>query len=616
MKVRSIAALSLVGLLVLSGCSPDAPADPSPSDGIDRSYLDASLPLETRVEVLLSQMTQAEKFGQMTQVEEDSLLPGDVSRLNLGSVLHGGGGLQGASDAEAWKSTVLGHQQEAIEDTRLGIPLLYGVDAVHGFGAMDGATVFPHQIGLGAANDPALMTRIGHATAQELAAVGVRWNFSPVLAMPRDIRWGRTYEAYSQDPDIVASLGTAYLEGLQGSDLADPSSVLATPKHFVGDGATVYGSSTQIIEVPYLLDQGDAPADPALLAESLLPPYQAAIDAGARSIMASYSSWGGEKVHGDAALLTDTLRGELGFTGFVVSDWGGCDQLAAKTGFEKVAECVNAGIDMVMTPFDGDGFQASLEMAVNRGTVSQERIDEAVSRILAVKFQMGLFDEAIDPVVPTSVVGSAEHRALARTAVQQSQVLLKNDGALPIGPDARTIAVVGDAADNMGAQAGGWTRTWQGEAGDVIPGTTIAEGIQERAGVDISVTVGMPESGPVDVCVVAAGEPPYAEGKGDSSTLALPGLSVLDELGDRCGSTVLVIVSGRPVLITNAVSRVDAVVAAWLPGTAGEGIADTLFGDVPFTGTLPVSWPRNLDQVPTAPEGQDYLFPLGYGLTD
>ncbi|WP_084074045.1 glycoside hydrolase family 3 protein [Demequina sp. NBRC 110052] len=615
MKVRSVVTVSLIGLLALSGCSPEPTVDPAPSDGIDRSYLDSSLPLETRVEVLLSQMTQAEKLGQMTQVEEDSLEPGDVALLNLGSVLHGGGGLQGASDAAAWKATVLEHQREAMEDTRLGIPLLYGIDAVHGFGGMDGATVFPHQIGLGAANDPELMTQIGHATAQELAAVGIRWNFAPVLAMPGDIRWGRTYETYSQDPDVVASLGTAYLRGLQGSDLADPSTVLATPKHFVGDGATVYGTSTQIIQVPYLLDQGDAPADPALLEGSLLPPYRAAIDAGARSIMASFSSWGGEKVHGDATLLTDTLRGELGFTGFVVSDWGGCDQVAAKTGFEKVAQCVNAGVDMVMTPFDGEGFQSSLEMAVSRGDVSQARIDEAVSRILTVKFQMGLFDGPVDPAVPTDVVGSAEHRELARRAVQESQVLLSNDGVLPIGPEVRTIAVVGDAADDMGVQAGGWTRSWQGDVGPVIPGTTIAEGIQQRAGADVLVTVGMPDSGQVDLCIAAAGEVPYAEGMGDSTTLALPGLTVLDELGDRCASTVLVVVTGRPVLITNTVDRVDAVVVAWLPGTAGEGIADTLFGDVPFTGTLPVNWPRNLDQVPTAPDGEEYLFPIGFGLT-
>lgn len=616
MKVRSVVTVSLIGMLALSGCSPDPTADPTPSDGIDRSYLDASLPLETRVEVLLSQMTQAEKFGQMTQVEEHSLFVGDVARLNLGSVLHGGGGLPGESDAPAWKETVLGHQREAVEDTRLGIPLLYGVDAVHGFGAMNGATVFPHQIGLGAANDPELMTQIGNATAQELAAVGIRWNFAPVLAMPGDIRWGRTYETYSQDPNIVASLGTAYLRGLQGSDLADPSSVLATPKHFVGDGATVFGSSTSIGQVPYRLDQGNAPADPALLEDTLLPPYQSAIDAGALSIMATYSSWGGEKVHGDAVLLTDTLRGDLGFTGFVVSDWAGCDQIRVRAAFEKVAKCINAGVDMVMTPFDGDGFQSSLEMAVNRGDVSQARIDEAVSRILTVKFQMGLFDNPVDPVVPTSVVGNAEHRELARRAVQESQVLLSNDGVLPIGPDVRTIAVVGDAADDMGVQAGGWTRSWQGDVGPVIPGTTIAEGIQARAGSEVSVTVGMPESDQVDLCIAAAGEVPYAEGMGDSTTLALPGLMVLDELGDRCASVVLVVVTGRPVLLTNTVTRVDAVVVAWLPGTAGEGIADTLFGDVPFTGTLPVNWPRGLDQVPTAPDGEEYLFPIGFGLTE
>jgi beta-glucosidase len=618
MKRSAIVALALTGTLLLAGCTDShtvsATVSPTASGG-DRGYLDPSLPIGKRVEILLGQMTKAEKFGQMTQVEENSLKTGDVARLGLGSVLHGGGSVGGKGDLEAWKSTVVAHEKEAVNDTRLGIPILYGVDAVHGFGGMYGATVFPQQIGLGAANDPELMTKIGQATAQELSAAGIRWDFAPVLAVPSDVRWGRTYEAFSQDPTIVATLGAAYIEGLQSPRLSDPSAVLATAKHFIGDGSTVYGSSTQVIDTPYLLDQGNTPVDPALLGNTLLPPYKAAIDAGARSVMATFSSWGGQKVHGDAALLTDTLRGQLGFTGFVVSDWAGCDQINPSNYDDAIAKCINAGVDMVMTPYDGAKFQSALAKGMASGVISQQRIDEAVSRILTVKFEMDVFANPYPDPAAASLVGSQANRAIARKAVQESQVLLKNDGALPIASTVRTIAVVGNAANDMGIQAGGWTQSWQGDTGTVIPGTTIWSGLKERAGANVTVTAGLPASGNVDVCVAAVGEKPYAEGKGDSADLALPGLSILDTLTGRCGSVVLVVVSGRPVIITDAIPRVDAVVAAWLPGTAGEGIADTLFGDAPFTGKLPDNWPRDIGQVPLAPAGQDYLFPMGYGLT-
>ncbi len=620
MKRVSLVALTLTGTLLLGGCTGSTtmnpPVSPSASGGIDRGYLDPSLPISKRVDILLGQMTDAEKFGQLSQVEEGSLKPGDVSKLGLGSVLHGGGNIAAKGDVDAWKSAAVDHQHEAVDDTRLGIPILYGVDAVHGFGGMYGATVFPQQIGLGAANDPALMTQIGAATAQELAAVGIRWNFAPVLAVPSDVRWGRTYESYSQDPTIVSSLGAAYITGLQSPSLSDPSAVLATAKHFIGDGSTTYGSSTQNIVKPYLLDQGNTPADTTLLNDSLLPPYKAAIEAGAQSVMASFSSWGGQKAHGDASLLTDTLRGQLGFTGFVVSDWAGCDQINPSDYQDSIVKCINAGVDMVMTPSDAVAFQAALDKGVNRGDISQARIDEAVSRILTVKFEMGVFENPYPDPAAASLVGSPDHRAIARTAVQESQVLLKNNGALPIPATAKSIVVVGNGGQDMGLQAGGWTQEWQGSKGDVIPGTTIGTGIKERAGSGVTVAFNLPDTGTVDVCVAIVGEDPYAEGQGDSTDLALPGLDVLDTLTGRCSSTVLVVLSGRPVIITEALSKVDAVVAAWLPGTAGEGVADTLFGDVPFSGTLPVNWPRDLGQVPSAPEGQDYLFPIGFGLGD
>ncbi len=609
---RTISALALAALL--AGCATGTASTSPVRDGVDPTYLDASLPIADRVDNLIGQMTQDEKFGQMTQVEENSLAPGDVARLDLGSVLHGGGNVWWQGDADAWATVVERHQREAVEDTRLGIPILYGVDAIHGFGSMYGATVFPQQIGLGAADDPALMTSIGRVTAAETSSTGIRWNFSPVLAVPSDVRWGRTYEAYSQDPAIVSRLGAAYIRGLQGPSLDDPTSVLATPKHFVGDGSTVYGSSTQVVTVPYLLDQGDTRADPALLADTLLPPYRAAIDAGAESVMASFSSWGGQKVHGDHALLTDTLRGDLGFTGFVVSDWGGCDQINPVDYGFSIAQCVNAGVDMVMTPYDGDRFQAALAEGVSSGAISQDRIDEAVRRILTVKFEMGLFEHPFADASARANVGSADNRAVARTAVQESLVLLENDGALPLQASGATIAVVGNAADDMGIQAGGWTQSWQGDPGPVIPGTTILDAIRDRVEASGTVLDALPASGSVDVCVAVAGEEPYAEGIGDSRDLALSALDVLDDLDGRCTSTVLVIVSGRPVIITDALPRVDAVVAAWLPGTAGEGVADVLFGDVPFAGHLPMNWPRDVSQVPDLPAGESYLFPMGYGL--
>jgi beta-glucosidase len=614
MGMRNVSSVLLLAAL-LAGCSAGSDSPPPSRPGVDSTYLDATLPVEQRVESLLGQMTQAEKFGQMTQVEENSIPIGGVALLGLGSVLHGGGSINENGDKDAWAAAVAVHQREAVESTRLGIPILYGVDAVHGFGSMYGATVFPQQIGLGAANDPELMTAIGRATAVETSATGIRWTFSPVLAVVSDIRWGRTYESYSQDSARVSALGAAYIRGLQGSSLSDPTSVLATPKHFVGDGSTVLGLTADGQVGAAGLDQGNAPDDPALLRDTLLPPYRAAIDAGAMSVMATFSSWGGQKVHGDAALLTDTLRGELGFTGFVISDWGGCDQINAGDYAADIAQCINAGVDMVMTPYDGVAFQAALTAGVDGGAITQARIDEAVRRIVTVKFEMGLFENPYPDPKALDLVGSAENRALARTAVAESQVLLTNDGTLPLSDATPTILVVGNAADDMGVQAGGWTMSWQGDVGDVIPGTTILQGIRDRVGDAGTVLDELPASGSVDVCIAVVGERPYAEGQGDSTKLVLPGLDVLDQLAGRCDRTVLVVVSGRPVIITDALPRVNAVVAAWLPGTAGEGVADVLFGDQPFTGTLPMNWPRDVGQLPSVPPRGGYLFPLGFGLT-
>ena len=579
-------------------------------------YRNTELSPEERVDDLLERMTLREKLGQLTLIEKDSLAPAAVTVYGLGSVLSGGGGSPERNDATGWAEMVDGFQAEA-RAGRLGIPLLYGVDTVHGHGSLMGATIFPHNIGLGAAGDPALVEQIGRATAVETAATGIRWNFAPVVAIPSDPRWGRTYETYSQDPRVVAELGTAYIRGLQGDSLDGATSVLATAKHFIGDGSTVFGSSTTN---DYLVDQGVTPDDPVLLAR-LIHPYRDAIDAGVGSIMASFSSWGDTKVHGDAQLLSDVLRGDLGFDGVTVSDWGGVDQVDADY-YQAVVKSVNAGIDLNMVPYDAATYMWTLSKAVDAGDISEARVDEAVRRILMAKFRLGLFEHPWSDPSLLPLVGSAEHRALARTAVAASAVLLKNEGVLPLDDSADTIFLSGNAADDAGVMAGGWTITWQGRPGDIMGATTLREAIEARlphAEVIYNrhgrLTGGNANVIP-DVCIAALGEAPYAEGMGDSRDLSLPGIGLVDSMRKFCDQVVVVIVSGRPVIITEEIDSWDAVVAAWLPGSEAGGLADVLFGDVPFTATLPLAWPASVDDLPLGSSVNPPLFPMGHGITD
>ena len=585
-------------------------------------YLDPSQPVDARVEDLLGRMSLDEKIGQMTLIEKNSLKSGDVSDYFLGGVLSGGGGSPLRNTPEGWYEMVHGYQDEALS-TPLAIPIIYGVDAVHGHGNLRGATLFPQQIGLGAANDPELMTEIGQVTASEMIATGIYWNYSPVLAVAQDIRWGRIYESYSENPDLVSQLAVAYIQGLQGDSLADPATVLATPKHFVGDGGTVWGSSTTS---GYKIDQGVTDVDEATLRAIHLPPYQAAIDAGAQSIMVSFSSWGGMKMHAQKYLLTDVLKGELGFTGFLVSDWGGIDQIPGGY-YQAVVTAINAGVDMNMVPYDAGKFIDTLMEAIDKGDIPMDRIDDAVRRILRVKFEMGLFEHPFGDESLIPDVGSDEHRAVARRAVAESLVLLQNENdALPLAKDTPTIFVAGEHADNIGLQSGGWTIQWQGAPGAITPGTTILEGIEAAVSPDTSVYYNRfgnfnqtDESGAplmADVGIAVVGEQPYAEGPGDASDLHLtaPQLTMIDKLRERSKTLIIVLVSGRPMIITDLLPTSDAFVAAWLPGTEGEGVADVLFGDQPFRGKLSFTWPRSMDQVPLANVGDDPLFPFGYGL--
>ena len=407
-------------LLALTACQATptpaptaAPTSETATDSEALIYTDPEVPVADRIDDLLARMTLEEKIGQMTLVEKNSLEPADVTTHFIGSVLSGGGGYPTVNSPEKWAEMVA-EFKNAAEETRLGIPLIYGVDAVHGHNNVEGAVIFPHQIGLGATRDADLVERIGRATAVEVAATNIFWNYAPVVAVARDIRWGRLYEAYSEDTELVTTLGLAYLRGQQGDDLADSTTILATPKHFVGDGGTAWGTS---MTEDYQLDQGDTQVDEATMRAVHLPPYDATVDAGALSVMISFSSWNGAKMHGQRYWITEVLKEELGFEGFVVSDWGGIDQIDVNY-YEAVVTAINAGIDMNMVPYDYGRFIRTLTKAVESGDVAQERIDDAVRRILRAKFALGLFERPLSDEAMLERVGSEAHRELAREALK------------------------------------------------------------------------------------------------------------------------------------------------------------------------------------------------------
>lgn len=569
--------------------------------------------MPTPIPSLLKEMTLAEKIGQMTQVEKNSIRPEDVTRYGIGSVLSGGGGAPEPNSPEAWAQMVDGFQRAALS-SRLGIPLLYGVDAVHGHNNLQGATLFPHNISLGASGDADLVQRIGRATAEALVATGVRWNFAPMVAVPQDLRWGRAYECYSDDPERVADLGAATMRGLQGQDLSDPLSVLATPKHFIGDGGTRFGSSTSRIgDHSFLLDQGDTVMEEAELRRRFLPPYRAAIAAGTRSIMVTHSQWNGTRVLASRHLLTEVLKGELGFSGFLVSDWQSVE-LIDNDYSRALVTAVNAGVDLVMVPFDYRRFIATLTQAVEQGAVPMGRIDDAVRRILRVKRQLGLFERPFSDSSHRPLADTPEHRALAREAVRKSLVLLKNDrGTLPLRMETAHILVGGVAADDIGRQCGGWSIDWQGQTGAITHGTTLLQGIRAAAHGQVEYhpqgAFGG-QDGQAEVGIAVVGETPYAEGLGDVARLDLSDVdrALIQRLRPEVQRLVVILISGRPLAITDLLPQIDALVATWLPGTEGAGVADLLFGDQPFSATLPVAWPATAD-----PTGQDRpLFARGF----
>jgi beta-glucosidase len=583
-------------------------------------------------------MTLDEKIGQMTQVEKNSIAPGDITKYYIGSLLSGGGGSPGENTPQAWYAMVQGFQKEALK-TRLQIPMIYGVDAVHGHGNLRNATIFPHNIGLGAANDPDLMEKIGRATAEEMLATGIPWDFAPVVAVVQDVRWGRTYEGYGEKTELVTSLSTAYIKGLQNlieQDNPSPGQsifTLGTPKHFVGDGATIWGSSRT---EDYELDQGNMQMPEEIVRKLFLPPYQSAVDAGGLSVMASFSSWKGMKMHAQQYLLTKVLKDELGFKGFVVSDWQGMDQIDPSDYYGSIVTSVNAGVDMSMVPSDYVKFIQTMKDAVNNGDIPESRVDEAVRRILRVKLALGLFEHPMPDTKYQGTVRSRAHLELARQAVRESLVLLKNEGdTLPLSKDIPVIFVAGEGANDIGLQSGGWTLEWQGKVGNDNDGTTILSGI--KATVASGTRVEFSREGDfnefkdasgnpliADTGIVVLAEKPYAEGVGDLKDISLQDqeIKLIEAVRKQSKTVVVILVSGRPRVITDQFPLAEAWVAAWLPGTEGGGVADVLFGDYPFTGKLSYSWPRSNEQLPinvnnsANKTGCDApLFPFGYGLT-
>ena len=576
------------------------------------------------IDRLVRSMTLDEKIGQMTQVDYRYLQDiTDIKKYFLGSILSGGGATPPKNQPSSWVDLYNSFQRQAL-NTRLKIPLIYGIDAVHGHNNVVGATIFPHNIGLGCANDSELVRKISTATAAEIRATGLDWTFAPCLAVAQDERWGRTYESFSENSDIVANLGGASVQGYQNGPSLNNNSVLACAKHYVGDGNTVFGTGGN----NYKIDRGDVVLGEKELRSKYIKPFKESINKGVGSIMISYNSWKGKKLHGHKYLINDVLKNELKFDGIVVSDWAGINEINSdyKT---SIIESINAGMDMIMVPGslnpDDHSYDDFIRLAIEstkEGSIPMQRIDDAVSRILRIKKKIGLFDKAIKKPKNTKIVGSKKHRDLARESVRKSLVLLKNENKLlPLGKSGKKIAFVGEHADNIGYQSGGWTITWQGGSGDITPGTSIVDAFKSAARDknDILYSKDGKNIPDADMIIVVIGEKPYSEGWGDRESLDLSkeNKKILKRVKKKNLPYLIILISGRPMIIESELKDCDAFIAAWLPGTEGSGIADVVYGDYNPTGKLSMSWPRSMKQIPIniGDKSYDPLFSFGYGLT-
>ncbi|KFK34020.1 hypothetical protein AALP_AA5G091600 [Arabis alpina] len=594
-------------------------------------YQNPDAPVEARVKDLLSRLTLPEKIGQMTQIERTVASPTAITDSFIGSILNSGGSAP-FEDAKSsdWADMIDGFQRSALA-SRLGIPIIYGTDAVHGNNNVYGATVFPHNIALGATRDAELVRRIGAATALEVRASGAHWAFAPCVAVLKDPRWGRSYESYGEDAGLVCEM-TSLVSGLQGVPpeehpngypfVAGRNNVVACAKHFVGDGGTDKG-----------INEGNTIASYEDLEKIHIPPYLDCLAQGVSTVMASYSSWNGSSLHADYFLLTEILKEKLGFKGFLVSDWEGLDRLSEPWGSNYrncIKTAVNAGIDMVMVPFNYKQFIKDMTDLVESGEIPMARVNDAVERILRVKFVAGLFEYPLTDRSLLATVGCKEHRELAREAVRKSLVLLKNGKNadtpfLPLDRNAKRILVTGTHADDLGYQCGGWTKTWFGLSGRITVGTTLLDAIKVAVGDKTEVIYEktpsketLASSEGFSYAIVAVGETPYAEAIGDSSELTIPfnGSDIVTAVAEKI-PTLVILITGRPVVLEPRVlGETKALVAAWLPGTEGQGIADVVFGDYDFEGKLPVSWFKCVEHLPLDPRANSYdpLFPLGFGL--
>ncbi|XP_039055476.1 beta-glucosidase BoGH3B-like [Hibiscus syriacus] len=599
------------------------------TEGQQAIYEDPNQPIERRIKDLLGKMNLEEKVGQMTQIERTNATADAMKSYFIGSVLSGGGSAPKVNATpKEWMDMVNGLQQAALS-TRLGIPMIYGIDAVHGHNNVANATIFPHNVGLGVTRDPQLVMQIGGVTALEVRATGIHYAFAPCLAVCRDPRWGRCYESYSEDHTIVQQL-TTLIDGLQGIPPGDmkgmpyvhgKTKVAGCSKHYVGDGGTVNG-----------INENNTIVDDSTLYGIHMPAYVNSIAKSIATVMASYSSVNGVKMHANKQLLTDHLKGKLGFQGFVISDWQGIDRITSPPHSNytySIQASVTAGVDMIMVPYEYKEFINGLIDLVKKNVIPMSRIDDAVTRILRVKFATGLFEYPLGDYSLVNEVGSQTHRELARRAVRKSLVLLKNGKPgnptlLPLPKITGKILVTGTHANNLGYQCGGWTIEWQGVSGNNwTAGTTILEAVKKTVDKKTKVVYKMnpskdyPEKTNLDFAIVVVGEVPYAETRGDSTNLTIPdpGPHIIENI---CKNTkcVVVLISGRPVVIEPYLDKIDALVAAWLPGSEGQGVADVLFGDFGFTGKLARTWFKRVDQLPmnVGDPSYDPLFPFGFGL--
>ncbi|MEO0527497.1 MAG: glycoside hydrolase family 3 N-terminal domain-containing protein [Bacteroidota bacterium] len=577
---------------------------------MDKKY-NADLKIEENIDSLLALMTLEEKIGQMTQVRHfDDISEADVTTRFIGSVIHTQGPLPG-KDATEWQAKFTNLQKKALS-TRLGIPLLFGVDAVHGQNTYNGATIFPHNIGLGATQNADLVRQTAAITALESQATGFNWVFSPCIAIPYNEKWGRVYEAFSESTKLTEELTRASIQGHQGKP-SEKSSVMATAKHFIGDGATNYGE-----------EGGETILNMEQVEERLLPPYKVAVDEGVGSIMASFNTLSDKAMHAHKELITGLLKNTLKFDGIMLSDWKGYSRFGE-------ADIINAGIDMVMA-VDGDLdlFQQELKKAVENNDVSEERINDAVRRILRQKYRLGLFKNPFPDANLIGKIGMPEHRDVARQAVRESLVLLKNTNSiLPLNKNTSKIVVVGEHANSTGLQSGGWTINWQGTVENYEGGTTILQGIEKIAQGEVIYdkhATKIPED--AEVAIIVVGEPPYAEFFGDighesnnlTLTLTQEHQNYINSYSTKNIPIILILISGRPMVLTKQIEQSTAFVAAWLPGSEGDGIAEVLFGNYNFKGKLPHSWPKSLSDFEGiyGPNFWDNsitpLFPIEYGL--